>query len=212
MSLFSYLTPIQLVKVNSPINSEIKVVERFGRRTLYVDDAEQSGGTITGMWDKSISNIKNQISKIKTCLVLGLGGGTVINILNKKYPELKIHAIELDSVMIEIAEKYFNIKSSAKLKIINSDVFSWISNNRKKYDLIIMDIYIGKVNPPKARTRTFLMALKNLLSRFGLILFNAHYQNDEQDYQRLLKLCKKVFSDVELVLSYPYSRILLLSK
>lgn len=217
MNLLSFLFPQILGIFNSPLNGEIKITEHFGKRTLWVNDAEQSGGTITGMWNRSISNLRpacrqgrSQISNLQNCLVLGLGGGTAIELLYKYYPESSIDAIEFDPVMIDIAEKYFGVKSSDKLKIIHADAFTWIKKIKKKYDLVIFDLYIGKFNPEKSRKLPFLKDLKNLLSRSGTILFNAHYQNDEGEHRRLLRDSQSVFHKVDLLLSRPYSRILLL--
>lgn len=208
MSWLSYVTPLELVKVNSSINGEIKVTESFGKHTLYVNGAEQSGGTITGMWKKIIKNLKFRGKRGKNCLVLGLGGGTVISLLNKYYPETDITSVEFDPMIIEIAEQYFDIKASVKLKIINADALSWVKNTQDKYDLVFFDLYLGRFNPEKGRTADFLKDLKKILTKTGFILYNAHYQNDEAEYQRLLKDCSNVFGQAELFLSYPYSRIL----
>lgn len=214
MNLLSYITPLEIIKINSPINGELKVVESFGRKILYANDDEQSGGTITGMWGKSISKIKSQKSKISNCLVLGLGGGTVINLLNKYYPQVNITVLEIDPVMIKIAQDYFGIKNDPYLKIINADAFNWLKRRKgkKKYDFILFDLYIGMFNPAKARTFRFLKQMESLLESKGAILYNAHYQNDEEKYQKLFKECKRVFPKVELILSYPFSRILFLGK
>ncbi len=211
MNWFSYFTPIKITHFSSPINKNIKIIKRFGAITLYVDNAEQSGGTITGMWDKTISKIKSQKSKISNCLILGLGGGTLINILNKYYPEIKITVIEIDPVMIKIAKDHFGIKSSLFLKIIRADAFKWVNESKsEKYDLIIFDLYLGTKNPVKASYKTFLRAFKNLLEPNGFILYNRHFQNDQKDFEILQKYCQEIFRTVKLILSYPFSRILIL--
>ncbi|MBI4991254.1 methyltransferase domain-containing protein [Candidatus Gottesmanbacteria bacterium] len=205
MKLLSYLFPQLLSTYHSKINGEIKVVESFGRRAIYVDGAPQSGAEIWPMWEKIIKNLE---LKIKNCLILGVGGGDVIKIIRKYYPEAVITGVEIDPIMIDIARKYFNIKSSDKLKIIHADAFAWIKLEKKKFDLIIFDLYLGKFNPPNARTISFLDDLKKLSNDRGFILYNAHYQNDEEEYERLLKDCHIVFRHAELLLSSPYSRIL----
>lgn len=212
MSWLSYITPLELIKIKSPINGEIKVIESLGKRTLYTNNLEQSGGTITGMWDKSISKIKNQISKTKNCLVLGLGGGTVVELLNKYRPTLKITAVEFDPAMIEIAQKYFDIKNSPNLEIIHADAIKWVKKAKNKYDLIIFDLYLGKFNPEKTRKVSFLKDLKNLLNPKGIILYNSHYQNDDLKFERLKKICSEIFIHNKLILKDRYSRILLLGR
>lgn len=209
MNLLSYITSLEIIKVNSSLNGEIKVIESFGKRTLYANNLEQSGGTITGMWGKAIKTMQQcNNGTIKQCLVLGLGGGTLIEILKKYYPEIYIDILEYDQVMIDIAKNYFGILPSKQLKIINADAFSWVRNNKNKFDLIIMDIYVGKYNPPKGQSENFLKDLKGMLTYRGIILFNRHYQEDEAEYQKFLEKCQKNFSEAKLILSYPFSRIL----
>ncbi|MBI3379727.1 hypothetical protein HY029_03175 [Candidatus Gottesmanbacteria bacterium] len=197
-----------MVNFISPLNGEIKVVEFFGKLILYVNDAEQSGGTIAGMWQKAVKKVQSSKFKVQSCLILGLGGGTVIKILQKYYPEVYMDVIEFDLAIIDIAKKYFDIGKIDNLNIINADAFKWIKQVRNNYDLIIFDLYVGKTNPRKSRTIDFLKDLKKILKKAGIILFNAHYQNDEGEYDKLLKDCRQVFTIVDLILIYPYSRIL----
>lgn len=208
MSILSYIVPLQILKVSSPLNGEIKITENLGRKTLYINDTEQSGGTITGMWEKTIRNVKHSMFDIRSCLILGLGGGTLITLLNKYYPGIKITVIEFDPMIIDIAAKYFGIVASPDLAIIHADAFSWIKNNKTKFDTVIFDIYWGKFNPPKSRTPGFLKDLKRLLNNSGFVLYNSHYQNDDEEFQKFFRICQKVFPQAELILPYPYSRIL----
>lgn len=214
MNWLSFIIPLELTKVTSPLNGEIKVVENLGKRTLYVNNAEQSGGTITGMWSKVIKNLKLNLpagkAGIKNCLVLGLGGGTVIHILKQHYPEIAIDVIEFDPVIIDIAAKYFGITPSAKLNVIQDDAFARMKKSKNKFDLIVSDLYLGKLNPGSSRRVNFLENLEKRLNKSGIILFNAHYRSDEDKYREFLQACREVFPKVKLILAYPYSRILLL--
>lgn len=210
MRWFPYFSPIEIARFNSPFNKNIKITQYLGKKILYVDNAEQSGGTITGMWGKTIRSMQqcNNVT-MQQCLILGLGGGTLINILKKSYPEIEITVIEIDPVMIKIAGDYFGIKSNSFLKIIHADAFNWVKNNRvEKFDLIIFDLYLGTKNPVKATNKNFLHNMKNLLDTDGFILYNRHFQNDPQDFEILKKYCQEIFKEVKLILSYPFSRIL----
>lgn len=209
MTWLSYILPVELTKVNSPINGELKVIESFGKRILYAEGDEQSGGTIIGMWAKAIERMQKCNNAImQQCLVLGLGGGTVIKILKRYHQALVFTVIELDPVIINIAKKYFDMDKIDDLNIINTDALSWIKQTGKKYDLVIFDLYVGKTNPRESRKIEFLQHLKKILNKSGIILFNAHYQNDEREYEQLYKDCRQVFTAVDLTLAYPYSRIL----
>lgn len=213
MGLLSFVRPQVLDVIPSKINGEIKVIESFGKKTLYVGGAEQSGGTIVSMWTSAVRAMR-QFSNLKmgNCLVLGLGGGTIITILKSFYPQLTITVVEIDPCMLEIAEKYFKSNLPPLVKVTISNAFSFIKKKKLFgfFDLVVVDLYIGKLNPERARRKDFLMALKKLLKENGSILYNSHYEKgNEEDYQNFLKVCKKQFLQVEEILKYPYSRILL---
>ncbi|EKD44743.1 MAG: hypothetical protein ACD_71C00021G0001, partial [uncultured bacterium (gcode 4)] len=157
--------------------------------------------------------IKNQESRIKSCLILGVGGGTVVQILKNNYPDVAIIGIEIDSVMVEIAQKYFNLIPSLSVNLIVADVQTWIKSDKMKnyFDLIVTDLYIGKFNPEFSRKKEFLNKLKNLLSSSGIILYNAHYQKETPvEFKKFVRSCKSVFNNSQEVFSYPYNRVLLL--
>lgn len=214
MSWLSYIKPIDLVKIKSPINDEIKVVEYFGKYAVYVDGAPQSGAEIRPMWEKIIKTIKqfNNLT-MRQCLILGVGGGDVIREINKYFPEASITAVELDPVMAEIAYKYFDLNHIKKLKTIIDDAIIFITNNKskEKYDLIVVDLFIGKFNPYNSRKSSFLQQLKKKLTDKGIILFNSHYKPAErEEFESFNNLCRKIFRQAEIIFSYRFNRVLLL--
>jgi len=200
-----------ILRFKSKINTEIRVVNRKGKKTVYVGLAEQTGGTITGMWEEAILRIKYQESSIKNCLVLGLGGGDVIRILRKKFPVIEIDCVELDPVMIETAEKFFNIRQIPNLQIIKADAFKFMKKKQQNYDLIVADLFIGKYNPEIFRKKDFLTFLKKGLSGQGLAVYNSHFKpEDTQEFRDFKRLCREVFGQVSVIVKYKFSRILIL--
>lgn len=209
MNIFSFFSSKTLSEINSGINKKIKVVEVMGKKIIYVAGAEQTGGTITGMWRKALRKLP--ATNLQTALILGLGGGDVIRLISKSYPDIKITAVEIDPVMINIAEKFFKLKDTPTLKIIKSDALIFLQNNHKKYGIIVVDLFIGKYNPEKFRSYGFFRLLKNNLNAEGLILYNSHYHADKPyEINNLLKVCRKVFPAGDIIVKYPFSRIILL--
>lgn len=189
---FSFF-PRTAYKTKSKFSGEIEVKEQLGRYTLHVNNLIQSGGMIEGIWKKPLRFAQGKLS-VSNCLILGLGGGTVVQLiaghsarphfcLCKKvkalYPGAKIIGIEIDSEIIKIGKKFFGLNKIENLEIINIDAFDWIktcsddSNHlNKKFDLIIVDLYIGDEFPKKAMNNEFLKKLKKLLSKKGMVIVN----------------------------------------
>ena len=211
MRFFSFFSPKTLGEFNSKVNKKIKVLESGGKKVIYVGGAEQTGGTITGMWRKALSLVQGQILNIQNVLVLGVGGGDVIRLIHKINSQIVITAVDLDPVMINIAKNYFNLSGLSNIKIHQKDAFYFLLLNKKKYDFIIVDLFIGFKNPQKFKTPKFLKMLKNNLEHNGFIIYNSHYHFDiNSEFEEFHAICNKIFSKVEILINYPYSRILLL--
>ena len=200
-----------ILRFKSKINREIRVVNRNGKKIVYAGGAEQTGGTITGMWEKAFNKIRNPKSEIRNSLVLGLGGGDVLRILAGRYPGIKMACVELDPVMIEAAENFFNIRQIPKLQIIQADAYKYMKKNRRKYDLIGTDLFIGKHNPEIFRKKDFLSFLKKGLTDEGLAVYNSHFKEaDARGFRDFERLCRDVFRQVSVIVKYKFSRILIL--
>ena len=202
-----------ILRFKSKINREIRVVIRKGKKTVYVGGAEQTGGTITGMWEEAFRIIQSRSNrdKIQNSLILGLGGGDVLRILAAKFTAIKMDCVELDPVMIEAAENFFNIRQIPNLQIIQADAYKYMKKNRKRYDLIVTDLFIGKYNPEIFRKKDFLSFLKKGLTDQGLAVYNSHFKADEtHEFRDFDRLCRDVFGQVSVIVKYKFSRILIL--
>ena len=169
-------------------NGHLKVVKTFGMGTyIQAGGLTQSGGIVESIWKSTLKQIRNKNEEIRDILILGLGGGTLAKLLRKKYPNAKITGIEIDPIMIELGKKYLDLdKYNIDIKI--QDDFKFLEKNTKKYDLIIVDTYLGdKVveiagfNPVVART----------------IIFNRLYYGDKRpDTVRFGNNLEKIFKKV----------------
>lgn len=164
--------PRTIYKTRSKINGEIVVKEQFGQYTLQVQGLIQSGGIVKNIWQKPLSKIRNQKNTFRKVLILGLGGGTVVQLIKVHWPKAKIVGVEIDSEIIKIGKKYFNLGKASNLKIVEDNAFNFVTKTQGKVDLIIVDMYLGKNYPPNAEKDEFLENVKNILSQKGVAIFN----------------------------------------
>lgn len=213
MNLFSFFLK-KRKRFYSSFNGEITIVEKADRKTLFVKGVPQSGGEFVAMWEKVIGELNYQ--KINDCLVLGIGGGTVIHVLKKYFPRIKIIGVEIDPVMIQVAQKYFDLPSpDSSFSMVIGDAQKFLDRGKgvKKFDLVVVDLFLGRLNPPFIRSKKYLRQIKNMLFSGGRVLFNAHYQPEfPKDFEELEKRAKKIFSFVKQVFSYRFNRVLSLQK
>lgn len=213
MNFISHIVP-HTTTYHSKINGEIKVTEFMGKTTLYCGEVTQSGGFTVKMWEEALKRVQSRSNRdrVQSCLVLGLGGGTVIRMLEKSFSKIRITAVDIDPVMVRIAQKHFFTGTSPHTSVVVADALDYVSREYKnKFDLIIVDLYLGKLNPAKSHGRDFLANIKKLLEERGLVLFNANYQSGKmKEYDSFLARCRELFDRVEEIDSYLLNRLLIL--
>jgi len=227
-----FLFPRTVYKTKSKISGEIVVKEQLGDYTLHVQGLIQSGGIIKGIWKKPLRFAQGKLS-VSNCLILGLGGGTVVQLIKNRWPEAKIIGVEIDPEIIKIGRKFFGlgeiknrwpeakiigveidpeiIKIGRKffglgeiknLEIIKANAFKWVDghfndlNHQSKFDLIIIDLYLGKEFPKEVESEEFLKNLKKLLAKKGLVIFNWLKGKSEKQFEEKVK---KIFPAIERI-------------
>lgn len=197
-------------KYYSEINGTIYVGKRSGEKALFAGGVTQSGGELFEMWESVSIRIKKDFSKSKDCLALGIGGGTFVSAMIKQFPKIRVIGIELDKVMIDAYNEHF-IDHQENFQLIQDDATSWIRKSKKKFDVIMTDIYIGRFNPKNTRNKVFLNDLFKLLKKNGVIVYSAHYnKEDPKEFEKFWKLCKTNFY-CEIIYEFPLNKVLLLT-
>jgi len=196
-----FLFPRTVYKTKSKISGEIVVKEQLGDYTLHVQGLIQSGGIIKGIWKKPLRFAQGKLS-VSNCLILGLGGGTVVQLIKNRWPEAKIIGVEIDPEIIKIGRKFFGLGEIKNLEIIKANAFKWVDghfndlNHQSKFDLIIIDLYLGKEFPKEVESEEFLKNLKKLLAKKGLVIFNWLKGKSEKQFEEKVK---KIFPAIERI-------------
>ena len=100
------------------------------------------------IWDIFLLSSIGQQLQIQNALVLGAGGGSVINLIHYFYPEAIVDAVDLDKNQLYAAKKFFKV-SDSNTHLINQNVIDWAKKkNKKKYDLIVDDVFFETNNSP----------------------------------------------------------------
>src|SRR3989338_4620132 len=217
MNFLSFFSPQTIYRTSSRFNGAIEVVEFVGKRELVVGGLQQSGWLVQKLWKAAISTIDNRQSTINNILILGLGAGSVLPIINRYYPNAKIVGVEIDPVIIDTGKKFFALESHKNVTIVTADAFTFIDNHIKKeqgqrirsnstyhwstrYDLILIDLYRGGEVPKKLRTQAFFQKVKGLLSKDGGVMINhLRGKGREKDLKQFEKLLYTVFAKVDVV-------------
>jgi len=188
-----------LEKIESKINGQIEIREDiFRKRSLLVGGISQSGHSVEKLWQKPISHLSLTIDH---CLILGLGAGSAAKLIHNFFPKAEIVGLEIDPIMIKMAKKYFDLSTVKNLEIAVKDAINIIHNTqnvRRKFDLILVDLYLGKEVPEKAKKDKFIKDVKKSLSPSGVAIFNRlYYGQKKKEANQFETRLKKIFSEVE---------------
>jgi spermidine synthase len=110
--------------------------------------------------------------EIKRVLVLGLGGGSIPVYLHRFLPEATIDVVEIDPGIIAVAKKYFGMRETGRLHLIESDGRVFLNRHREPYDIIIVDVFTGSYIPFHMMTKEFYQLVRSRLNPHGVAAIN----------------------------------------
>ncbi len=157
-------------------NKNISLVDHYPEPTLIVDELIESGSLLRHIWHTGISKLVPKNETIKTILVLGVGGGSNVRLINKLYPQAKITAVEIDPQMVDIAKTYFGLAKIKNLNLVTQDAINFVHDLKSIiYDLVLVDCFVGKNIPSNVQDLGF---LKKLSQHSKYLLINRIWYNE----------------------------------
>jgi len=194
--ILSYFVDLSLEKSGSPYNPYLEVVLVNGRNQLITKDAIYSFDDKYENFYTSFKKIDWPNLKVKKALILGLGLGSVIYMLENNFKKrFSYDCVEIDPEIIRLAEKYSLNKIESPVQTFQTDAHSYVNITIENYDLILMDVFQSAKVPSKFETLDFLNALKSILNPNGLILYNRMNisHSDKKSNQAFLERFTQIF-------------------
>ncbi|TDG40126.1 hypothetical protein AWZ03_013447 [Drosophila navojoa] len=120
-------------------------------------------------------------------LVIGLGGGGLCSFLHAAYPQTRITAVEIDPIMLEVAEQYFELKQDNRLHVVIDDGLAFVERCCNEgiqfgavlFDVDSKDLSVGMSCPPKSfLANKVLIDIKQILGPTGLFMLNLVCRDD----------------------------------
>ncbi|MBN2320300.1 MAG: fused MFS/spermidine synthase [Acidobacteria bacterium] len=123
----------------------------------------------------------------QSCLVLGLGGGSIPRMLLKARPQIQVEAVEIDPAIVELADKYFDIHALPRFKVRLEDAAEFIGRCNSQYGVVIVDTYIGEQFPDQCATQEFIGNARKCMVDDGVLVLNW-LSGNRQNRMDLLKM------------------------
>ncbi len=168
----SYFLPLRIEQVESETNPHLEICYDKGEYKLLTDNCVYSFGTRYTSLQQSFKKLDLAHRPVQKVLSLGFGLGSVYPLLQQYKEDFTITGVEKDPKIIELVQRYFTAEALEKIDLIHSDAFDFIKQCNKKFDLIVMDIFLDNKIPQKFETEEFLNQIKSLINNKGLFLYN----------------------------------------
>jgi spermidine synthase len=123
------------------------------------------------------------VEKPRRAALLGLGGGYLPLLFRAFYPSVSLDVVEIDKVVVELAEKFFFFETSSQIACEVRDGRQFLKRTRHTYDQIWIDAFNGDYIPAHMTTLEFLRLAKSKLSERGVVIQNVHNSNALYDAQ-----------------------------
>lgn len=143
--------------------------------------------------------------------VLGLGGGSLVNCLFHRFPDMDLTAVELRQTVIDVAHDFFQVPVDPRLSILCEDAGQHLSRCQKgSIDLLFCDIYNAYGMDPQQCRIDFLHQCHEVLQDDGWVVFN--FFNEKNETRNALRMLEKKFNAVFTCHLFTGNLIVLASK
>jgi spermidine synthase len=182
----------KIYETASTVSGKITVLDNGHERKLIIGSATQSRtrpGREDSVWSALIPD-----HEVRSALILGLGAGTVARLLRERWPEVRIAGYELDPAVVRVATSFFNLDPQISVHIADArQAFT----GSEKFDLVVVDIYLGTEFPEFAKGKEFINEVMMLLLPGGQASFNRiEMPQDHADVEQFEKNIKSIFPKV----------------
>ena len=198
--LLSYFIPIHITKRKGEFNQDLDFYIYKNQWQLGTGDILYSDGKRYMPFRMAFENMPDDFLKnIESCLILGVGLGSVVQILHNKYKS-KPHfsLVEIDGKILTYAQTLLHKKGINNLKPIHRDAKDFIVENQQKFDLICIDVFIHRYVPPFFLQKVFFDQLKSFLNDGGMWVMN-YIKNQESEMIEFLNNVQESFQDVKVL-------------
>lgn len=146
-------------------------------QNIYFKDTQQSGAMFTYM----LHGLAHAYAtNLQSALCIGLGIGIVPAQLAKE--GVKVEAVEINDAAPEVAEKFFDLKLDG-IQLHIEDGRSFLNRTHNRYDVVVLDAFLGDSSPSHLMTFEAFRAMKRVLNPGGVIVMNCFgYLDSAKDY------------------------------
>jgi predicted membrane-bound spermidine synthase len=140
-------------------------------------------------------------SGVSRLLFIGGGGYTLPRKIENENPRMRIDVVEIDPAVTRVAQRFFGLPRTTRIRTINEDARWFTMGDRGPYDVVFIDAFNDLSVPYHLTTQDYARELRRLLAPRGIVAANVI---DDFEQGRFLasyiRTLQSVFPHVALVL------------
>ncbi len=130
---------------------------------------------------------------------IGIGAGNMAGYMIRNFPEVVVHAIDIDPHAVELGMRWFGLERNPRLKLEIADGVAWLEAARGPFDAVMLDAYDDDSIPPPLRSPDFFALVASRLSPQGVAMQNLYLP--AADPKRFVASLRSAFDQVDVFLS-----------
>ena len=136
---------------------------------MYLDDPFRTRYRYTDLFHLGIAYNPDA----RDVLFVGLGAGSSEKRMWRDFPQLRVQAVELDPVVVEVAYEYFGLPRDPRLQVDVGDGRRYLADDERRWDVIVIDAFFADSIPAHLVTQEFLALARSRLAPGGVVVTNA---------------------------------------
>ncbi len=190
--LLSYLHPVWIKGAKeTDVNPELELLLSKGHWQLATSDAIYSDGDKYTPLLTAYKALKRELPHVKNVLVLGAALGSAVDIVRTMGYHPDFTLVDNDPLVLEWAKELMP-PYDGDLKMKQGDAMYYLNTDNNKYDLLIVDVFKGRVVPDFITTKSFMQNCHLHINAGGNFVLNYIIGEDEQ-WSNFKKVLDEVF-------------------
>lgn len=172
-SCFSWFWPITEAHAQGR-QGGLEICWERGRKVLNSAHGNQSFGSLHHVWQQTFDRISIRQNIPRSVLILGLGGGSAVQILRSDLAiTAPITAVEYDPMMIQLGREHFGMDQWSDLTVLEADALIQVHALVQRFDLVVVDLFEDLDLARGVDHVSFVHGLRDRCEEGGTVLFNT---------------------------------------
>jgi spermidine synthase len=165
------------------MTTPIDIREQAGVRTLHFGSEWIQGAMrIARPWNLELEYTREMMASLllrddarwpRKVLLIGLGAASLTKFLYRNRPLAHLTVVEIEPAVVAAARQFFKLPEDPKrINLVIGDGAEYVSNNEKKFDLILVDGFNEHAHPGALNTLPFYQVCRTRLSDDGVMAVN----------------------------------------